>query len=104
MTKKSMLEDFKVQRYTKSMSYIKLKDDDEVIHVTISNSNEVFVATKSGYGLWYDASEIPVVGVKAAGVKSINLKNDEVVSACLFDGDSEYVTVFTEKGLAKRVK
>ena len=73
MTKKSMLEDFKVQRYTKSMSYIKLKDDDEVIHVTISNSNEVFVATKSGYGLWYDASEIPVVGVKAAGVKSINL-------------------------------
>ena len=42
--------------------------------------------------------------LRTAGVKSINLKDDEVSSACLFDGNSEYVTILTKKGLAKRIK
>ena len=104
MVKKSLLEDFKVQRYSKAITYIKLKDDDEVVDVTVDPYNEVFVATKKGYGLWYDRSEIPVIGLKTAGVKSINLKDDFVASSCVFDGKSEYVTIVTHKGLAKRVK
>ncbi len=104
MTKKSLLSDFKVQRYSKPITFIKLKDDDEVVNVTIEPYNEVFITTKNGYGLWYDRSEIPTIGLKTAGVKAINLKDDIVVSANLFDGDFEYVTVITEKGLAKRVK
>lgn len=104
MVKKTLLEEFKVQRYSKPIAYIKLKDNDEVINVTIDPYNEVFVSTKKGYGLWYDRSEIPVIGLRTAGVKSINLKDDEVTSACLFDGNSEYVTVITKKGLAKRIK
>ena len=104
MTKKTLLEEFKVQRYSKPISYIKLKDDDEVISVTMDYYNEVFIATKKGYGLWYDKSEIPTIGLKTAGVKSINLKDDIVVSACLFDGSAEYVTVITHKGSAKRIK
>ncbi len=104
MVKKSLLEDFKVQRYSKAITYIKLKDDDEVVDVTMDPYNEVFVATKKGYGLWYDRSEIPVIGLKTAGVKSINLKDDFVASSCVFDGKSEYVIIVTHKGLAKRVK
>ena len=104
MVKKSLLEDFKVQRYSKAITYIKLKDDDCVVEVTMDLYNEVFVSTKKGYGLWYDRSEIPLIGLKTAGVKSINLKDDYVVSSCLFDGALEYVTIITKKGLAKRVK
>ena len=104
MVKKTLLEEFKVQRYSKPIAYIKLKDDDEVISVTDDLYNEVFVSTKKGYGLWYDKEEIPVIGLRTAGVKSINLKDDEVVSSSLFDGMSEYVTVITKKGLAKRIK
>ena len=104
MVKKTLLEDFKVQRYSKPISCIKLKDKDEVINVSDEAYNEVFIATKKGYGLWYDKSEIPTIGLKAAGVKSINLKDDEVVSANLFDGSFEYVTVITVKGLSKRIK
>ena len=104
MTKKSLLEDFKVQRYSKPITFIKLKDDDEVISVTMDAFNEVFIATKKGYGLWYDRKEIPTIGLRTAGVKAINLKNDEVVAACTFDGNSEYVTIITYKGLAKRIK
>lgn len=104
MTKKSLLEDFKVQRYSKPITFIKLKDNDEVINVTMDAFNEVFIATKKGYGLWYDRKEIPTIGLRTAGVKAINLKDDEVIGACVFDGNSEYVTIITYKGLAKRIK
>ena len=104
MVKKTMLEGFKVQRYSKPITFIKLKDNDEVINVIMSDGDEVFVATKKGYGLWYDRNEIPVIGLKTAGVKAINLKDDEVVSASLFSAKDEYVTVITSKGLAKRIK
>lgn len=104
MTKKSNLSDFVVQRYSKPITFIKLKDKDEVVDVTMDAYNEVFIATKKGYGLWYDRSEIPTIGLRTAGVKAINLKDDEVVSGCVFDGSAEYVTVITHKWLAKRIK
>ena len=28
------------------------------------------------YGLWYDRAEIPLIGLRTAGVKAINLKDD----------------------------
>jgi len=83
---------------------MKLKDDDKVVSVVMSNNKNVFVATKNGYGLWYDVDEISVVGIKASGVKSINLKNDEVVSGLLFSTNNDYITVLTDKGTGKRLK
>ena len=104
MVKKSLLKDFVVQRYSKPIMFIKLKDDDEVVDVTTNMYNEIFISTKKGYGLWFDRSEIPTIGLRTAGVKAINLKDDLVTSACSFDGKAEYVTVITKKGLAKRIK
>ena len=104
MVKRTKLEDFKVQRYIKAMSMMNLKDDDKVVSVVMSNNSNVFVATKNGYGLWYDIFEVSVVGIKATGVKSINLKNDEVVSGLLFNSNSEYITILTDKGTGKRLK
>ena len=43
---------FVVQRYSKSITYIKLKDDDEVVDVCFDAYNEVFLATKKGYGFF----------------------------------------------------
>ena len=104
MVKRSVLKDYKVSRYNKKVSAIKLKDKDEVVNVSINNGTEVFISTKSGNGLWYSTDEIPVSGVKSSGVKAINLKNDEVVSAYTFDRDEEYLTVITDKSTGKRVK
>ena len=104
MVKRTKLCDFKVGRYTKEISMIKLQADDKVISVDYSNNLDIFVATKNGYGLWYDASEVSVVGIRASGVKSIKLKDDEVVSSTLFNPDCEYITIITDKGTAKRLK
>ena len=104
MVKRTKLEEFRVQRYSKPINMMKLKDNDELISVCYEDKNNVFVATKNGYGLWYNTSEISVIGLKAAGVKSINLKNDEVVCGLLFDDSEEFISILTDKGTGKRLK
>ena len=104
MVKRTKLIDFKVGRYSKEIGMIKLAQGDKVINVSYSNNSDVFVATQMGYGLWYDISEVSVVGIRASGVRSIKLKDDEVVSSYLFDSKDEYLTIITDKGTAKRMK
>ena len=104
MVKRTNLSDFKVSRYSKEMASIKLKDEDRVVNVTNSNDKEVLIVTDEGYSLWYSVNEIPIAGVKAAGVKAIKLKDDKVVNGVLFNSNDEYVTIFTDKMTAKRVK
>ena len=104
MVKKSLLSDYKVTRYTKPILGIKLKDNDKVVSVILSNKENVFIATHNGYGLLYKSNEIPVSGVKTSGVKAISLKDDKVVSANVFGIDMEYITFITNKNTAKRLK
>ena len=105
MIKRSILSEFKVSRYSKPISYIKLKDSDEVVSISSENNNEIFITTSNGYGLWYDINEVPVIGLKTSGVKAINLKNDYVISGNTFNiDDNNYITIITNKGLGKRIK
>ena len=104
MVKRTLLKEFKVSRYSKAINMMKLKDKDEVVNVTYRTDTNVLVVTKKGYGLWYKTSDINPVGIKASGVKSINLRDDEVVSGLLFPNHSEYITLFTDKGTAKRMR
>ena len=105
MVKRSKLKEFKLQRYSKATSCMNLKDDDQVISAFIEDKPNLFLVTDSGYGLAFPAEEVPIVGVKAAGVKGMKLKDDYLVSANIFDfNQDEYITVITDKGTAKRVR
>ena len=104
MVKRSNLSEFKVQRYSKPLTAIKLKVTDCVVSVTTASEDNIWITTSNGYGLWYETSEVPVTGVKSGGVKAITLKNDTVVSGHLFNSEMEYLTVITEKGTGKRIK
>lgn len=105
MVKRSKLKEFKLQRYSKPTSCMKLKDDDQVIAAFIETKPNLFLVTDSGYALSFKAEEVPLVGVKAAGVKGIKLKDDYLVSINNFDfTQDEYITVITDKGTAKRVR
>ena len=104
MIKRTKLKEFKVQRYSKSINMMNLKGDDKVVDVTYSTDTNVLIVTKKGYGLWYNINEVNPVGIKAAGVKSINLKDDEVVSGILFNKNTnDDITIITDKGTAKRM-
>ena len=103
MVKRTNLNDFIVSRYSKAYTAMKLKDTDEVVNVCITKPN-VLIVTKTGYYLNYMASEIPVSGPKAAGVKGINLKDDNVISGICYSEKDEYIDIFTNQKTAKRVK
>lgn len=105
MIKRTAIEEFKTSRGLKPITCMKLKDKDEVIAAVITKYNDLFVGTNKSYGLWYDVNEIPVVGLRTSGVKSINLKDDYVVGVSNFDAETcEYITVITDKGTGKRIK
>ncbi len=103
MVKRTMLSEFKVQRYTKPITCMKLKDEDKVITVELNNGENVFISTHNGYGLKYKTEEIPITGLRSSGVKSISLKNDVVVSAHVYN-DEDTLAIITSKHTAKRVR
>jgi topoisomerase IV subunit A len=107
MIKRSELKIYEAQRYSKALIALNLKKDDEVVHVCQTKGySDVFLATHKGYGLWYHETEVPVVGQRAAGVKAINLKDDDyIVSGQVFDDLSEpSLVLITQRGAVKRMK
>ncbi len=102
MVKQTSIDVMQVQRYSKPINLMKLKDKDKVISACICK-DEILVSTYNGLGLRYHSSEVPVTGLKGSGVKAINLKDDYVISGCSFN-DSEYALFVTDKGTFKRVR
>lgn len=105
MIKRSKLKEFKLLRYSKETSCMKLKDNDYVIAAFTEEKPCLFLTTDSGYGLSFKMEEVPVVGVKASGVKAIKLKDDNLVSANQYnENEDEFIAIITDKGTGKRVR
>ena len=105
MIKRSKLSEFKLQRYNKATSCMKIKEDDEIISAILEENDTVFLTTNKGYGLSFKTEEIPVVGVKASGVKAMKLNGDYLVSINNFSyTTNEFITIITTKGTGKRVR
>ena len=105
MIKRSKLKEFRLQRYNKPTSCMKIKEDDQVISVLEENYDCIFLTTNTGYSLSFKTEEIPLVGVKASGVKAMKLNKDYLVSANNFSYHThEFVTLLTTKGTGKRVR
>ena len=103
MIKRTLISDLKVSRYSKTIPYIKLKENDMVVDVTDKQGIDVFITTHLGYGLRYDINEVPIIGNRASGVKAISLKNDFVVSGNVINNE-EFVSIVTSKNTGKRIK
>ncbi|MEY8444855.1 DNA topoisomerase IV subunit A [Enterococcus ratti] len=109
--KQTRMTEFEPWRTYKSrpLSGMKLKsDEDELVAVYLEESQtdlDVFLVTYQGMGLRYPLKEVPVVGAKAAGVRSINLKEEDTVVnglLVLAQGDTPIVIV-TQRGAVKRM-
>ncbi|OIJ12829.1 DNA gyrase subunit A [Anaerobacillus arseniciselenatis] len=106
MAKRTQLSDYQAQRYSKPLMALKLKNDDVVVDVHLTDgSKDVFLTTAYGFGLWYEEDEISVVGQRAAGVKGINLKDgDYVISGLTLEKDEKaHLFVVTQRGAYKKM-
>lgn len=107
MVKRTELKLYQAQRQWKSLIALNLKGDDTVVNVHVTDGNsELFVVSNKGYGLWYHESEVNIVGQRAAGVKSIQLKDGEyVVNGEIFDELAEpSFVLITQRGACKRMR
>lgn len=106
MVKRTELAQYKVQRYTRPLVAMNVKEDDEVIHVYVTDGQQsLLLVTNQGYGLWFDEAEISTVGVRAAGVKGINLKEGDYVVSAHPIGKEEhmYLVIATQRGAMKKM-
>ncbi|MFC4617710.1 DNA topoisomerase IV subunit A [Camelliibacillus cellulosilyticus] len=104
--KRTELKAYVAQRHSKPLVALKLKDNDELIDVSLTNGSANFlIITRNGYGLWFDEDEASLVGQRAAGVKAINLKsNDWVAAACVFPvGSDPTLFIATHRGAVKKM-
>ncbi|HFI0659250.1 TPA: DNA topoisomerase IV subunit A [Streptococcus suis] len=88
---------------SKSTKYAKLKDAEDVV-ITISPVvlDDIMLMTEKGYALRFNIEEVPIIGAKAAGVKAVNLKDEDVVAAAFISNTSS-VYLLTQRGSLKRM-
>lgn len=102
--KNTLLKSYKVTRYSRPLSAISLKSGDELVNVSVKDGSEYIIVTKRGMCLKFNSSEIPVLGLKASGVKGINLNDGDYVINGQNIYDDEHLAIFTDNKTAKRVK
>ncbi|PAE27261.1 DNA gyrase subunit A [Oceanobacillus profundus] len=80
-----------------------LREEDELISVRLTDGNkDMMIATKNGYLIRFEETQIREMGRTAAGVKGISLReDDEVVSMEIIEPDSKILHV-TSKGFGKQ--
>ncbi|MDW8680946.1 DNA topoisomerase IV subunit A [Streptococcus suis] len=88
---------------SKSTKYAKLKDAEDVV-ITVSPVvlDDIMLITEKGYALRFNIEEVPIIGAKAAGVKAVNLKDEDVVAAAFISNTSS-VYILTQRGSLKRM-
>ncbi|MEC0210384.1 DNA gyrase subunit A [Paenibacillus ehimensis] len=101
--KRTELKEYFTNRSTGIVA-CKVGDQDAVTDVLLSTgSKELLLVTKQGMAIRFKEDEVNPMGRAAAGVRGIQLKDDdEVVAADWIDGDEGEVVVMTELGYAKR--
>ena len=88
---------------SKSVKYAKLKDEtDQIVAVAPIKLDDVLLISLNGYALRFNIEEVPVVGAKAAGVKAMNLKEDDVLQSAFICNTSSFY-LLTQRGSLKRV-
>lgn len=107
MVKKTELALYQAQRYSKPLVALNLKGDDELIDVHLTDGNQqVFLASRFGYGLWFKEEDVNIVGARAAGVKGMNLKEGDFVAGgqIISNPENEFVILVTQRGALKKMK
>ncbi|MBC2147866.1 DNA gyrase subunit A [Listeria booriae] len=102
VVKRSTLTQFAKIRQS-GLRAVELRENDELISVQMTDgSKKIIIGTKFGQSIYFEETDIRVMGRTAAGVRGIRLRDeDEVVGMEILE-DDEKVLVVTEKGYGKQ--
>lgn len=110
MIKQTKIKEFAPWRTykTRPTMCMNLKEADEIVNVYQVQEPiglDVFLVSHRGFGLRYALEEVNTVGPRAAGVISMNLKEDDYIINGLLvysEGDTP-ITLVTQRGAVKRM-
>ena len=107
--KQTAFNDYKPgSRYKSHTSVaIKLRDNAQVVNVDYyepTNENRsLLTISRQGYAVRYDVADVPVTGIRTAGVRAINLKDDDQVADQILVKDGQDIAVITQRGAFKEM-
>ncbi|KIU00090.1 DNA topoisomerase IV subunit A [Staphylococcus aureus] len=104
MIKKSTVPLFKTTRFNKPLIATKVKENDDLISVMRFEKDQLITfITNKGMSLTYNTSELSDTGLRAAGVKSINLKAEDFVVMTEGVSENDTILMATQRGSLKRI-
>ncbi|HDC9225813.1 TPA: DNA topoisomerase IV subunit A [Staphylococcus aureus] len=104
MIKKSTVPLFKTTRFNKPLIATKVKENDDLISVMRFERDQLItVITNKGMSLTYNTSELSDTGLRAAGVKSMNLKAEDFVVMTEGVSENDTILMATQRGSLKRI-
>ncbi|HCY8390752.1 TPA: DNA topoisomerase IV subunit A [Staphylococcus aureus] len=104
MIKKSTVPLFKTTRFNKPLIATKVKENDDLISVMRFEKDQLItVITNKGMSLTYNISELSDTGLRAAGVKSINLKAEDFVVMTEGVSENDTILMATQRGSLKHI-
>ena len=105
IVKKTALEEYTKTKKKTGMVAINLKEGDSISAVSLIKDEDLILCTKQGMVIRFNSEEITPTGRATAGIKGMALNPDDYVIAALTLRDSnDDITIFSERGLGKRIK
>jgi topoisomerase-4 subunit A len=105
LVKQTELKDFDVIRYSKTLRAINLNDDDEVVSIDMTDTQdcEVLIISERGLGLRMNLDEIPITSTLAKGVKAMNIGPKHKLSTGIVLKPYHDLLVLTNRRTIKRI-
>ena len=104
--KQTALKEFEATRISRPIVNMKLKKDDEVIAVSITDQTDasLLFITAKGLSLKYPLAEVSQTGLKSQGVRAMNVKaGDHLILGQVIPEAGNLITV-SNRGAVKRTK
>lgn len=103
--KRTTLEEYVGIRKKVGTKAINLHAGDSIATVFLANTEDILILSKDGYAIRCKGTEFPASGRVTMGYKGINLQaKDEVIAAMPIRDINDSVAIFSNIGMARRVK
>ncbi|MDU1314293.1 MAG: DNA gyrase subunit A [Clostridium septicum] len=102
IVKKTPLSEFKNLRKN-GLIAINLRDGDELLKVKVTRGDaDIIIATQDGNAIKFNEQDVRPMGRTASGVKSINLRKNDIAVCMDIAVEGEDLLVISENGFGKR--
>ncbi|WP_017549022.1 DNA topoisomerase IV subunit A [Salinicoccus carnicancri] len=100
------LDAYEATRIKRPIAGMGIKNNDRVVSVELSDAKEedILLVTRKGMTLRYPVSEVNNTGLKAQGVRAMNVKDDDCIIMAGLVSDQKYLITVSQRGSVKRTE